>query len=871
MKKTIPFILALFLSVPALLLCAGASGDVRLAVSGFNVTRAADSVVIYTNSGSSTNTNKWGFEVCVDSDGIIISAGGNNSTVPLGGFVISAHGKAISPLREAAKVGFHARYFEKPAAVVISESYIPPFFSTEYSFNGVNRIRLENQIIVYTGKSFTGTNQWGYEVCVDASGFVISLGGNNSAIPEGGFVVSGHGEGAALLRNCMAVGQRVSFDAEKLILYVSYDIESMILNARWNIEKQIRHLDGLEDRFSPGDDLSRERLGAAREELEAEIGKFRDGLLTENETAEYLVGFGKRVDSICAVCEESVPFEYRGVWVRPREKTREEVRALVARLHELGANMISVETQYSCGTIFPMPEDSLIQQNPDFGGFDVLRAYIEECHALGMELHCWMPVFNLGSATSPNADISVFAKRPDLFCKNQDGGIYDESGGSSMMLDPSDPEAKEFLLGFYEYLITNYDIDCLQLDYIRYPGAGAEYDWGYCTYAAETFKKSHGFYPSFDSKAAWWEDWCRVRCDCVTDLVRRVRALIDEKAPGIMLSADVFSNLSTTVTSIYQDTETWVNEGLLDLLHPMTYGAATPYAQAPLFASLCAGKCLLAPGIGAYLNEVSGDVMHDQIDFLRGGGYFGAVTFESTAFLEKAVVKKICDGVYSEPAPSPRLDPEGAADAAYGFFTVRFARARQSGDLTEAEHEKLLSSLSAAVRAMKEGDGRSEAAEFAKLAASCGSERAKAAFGDRAGMFRFAAELAAKRRCEYAGYIFVREKTSPAELGAYLPSGAEFVCGADGKYAGTGDTIEYSAGGKSYTATVAVPGDTNGDGVVGPADYAMIKRACLGTFTLKGDKLEAAKVSGGEKLRPADYAMVKRHVLRTYDLYKNFG
>lgn len=869
MKKVVSILLAVLFAVPAFALVPSALDDTTLAIAGINVTRTADSVVIYTGSGSRTNTNKWGFEVCVDANGVIISAGGNNNIVPDGGFVISGHGTAADSLRECAAVGRHARYFEKPAMVVISDNYVPPFFSTEYAFNGVNRIRRENQIIVYTGRETTGTNQWGFEVCVDSSGTVISVGGNNNAIPEGGFVVSGHSEGSDLLRNNIVPGMHIEYDADKLLLYVSYGIEGMIFNARGSIEKQRSRLDSLEARFALEDRSDYEKLESARAELETEISRFRSGGYTENELAEYLAGFGKKLDLLSAGGDESIPFEYRGVWVRPREKSREEVRKLVARLHELGANMLSIETQYSCGTIFPMPKDSLIQQNPYFGGFDVLQAYIEECHALGMELHCWMPVYNLGSVNSPNAGIAVFAKRPDLFCRNQDNGFYDENGGSFMMLDPSNPEAAAFLLEFYEYLITNYDIDCLQLDYIRYLGIGTEYDWGYHTYAAETFKKKHGFYPTFDREAEWWDDWCRIRCECVTGLVRSVRGLIDSKAPWIMLSADVFSDLSTTRTSIYQDTETWVKEGLLDILHPMTYGAATPYAQAPLFAALCAGKCLLAPGVGAYLNEVSGDVMHDQIAFLRGKNYFGAVAFESTAFLEKAVVKKICDGVYSEPAPSPRLDPEGTADAAYSFFSVRLSRAKESGDLTAAEHRKLMNALSSAVDAVKNGDGTREAASFRSLAGSTGTARAKAAFGDYAGMFYNAAVLAALEKTEKAGYIRIREKTAASGLGKYLPSGAEFLCEPGGKYAGTGTEVKYTVGGKSFSAVITVPGDTNGDGTVGPADYAMIKRTYLGTYSLEGARLAAAKVSGGEKLRPADYAMVKRHVLKTYNLFKD--
>lgn len=60
---------------------------------------------------------------------------------------------------------------------------------------GINKNRGTNELIIYKDKATTGTNQWGYEVAVDKNGIAISdpIYKGNTAIPTGGFVVSGHG------------------------------------------------------------------------------------------------------------------------------------------------------------------------------------------------------------------------------------------------------------------------------------------------------------------------------------------------------------------------------------------------------------------------------------------------------------------------------------------------------------------------------------------------------------------------------------------------------------------------------------------------------------------------------------------------------
>ena len=80
---------------------------------------------------------------------------------------------------------------------------------------------------------------------------------------------------------------------------------------------------------------------------------------------------------------------------------------------------------------------------------------------------------------------------------------------------------------------------------------------------------------------------------------------------------------------------------------------------------------------------------------------------------------------------------------------------------------------------------------------------------------------------------------------------------------GTGSYISFGAA-RLY---VIVRGDGNGDGIVGAADYAISKRAFLGTLRAQAGQIKALALTDGETINPVDYAKLKRHVLGTFDIY----
>lgn len=84
--------------------------------------------------------------------------------------------------------------------------------AVKLKINGTNATRRTNQLIVYNkGKNAT-TNKWGAEVAVDKNGCALTdakYGAYNTAIPSGGFVLSGHGTMSARLIETVKKGYKV--------------------------------------------------------------------------------------------------------------------------------------------------------------------------------------------------------------------------------------------------------------------------------------------------------------------------------------------------------------------------------------------------------------------------------------------------------------------------------------------------------------------------------------------------------------------------------------------------------------------------------------------------------------------------------------
>ncbi len=749
-----------------------------------------------------------------------------------------------------------------------------------------NETRFENYLVIYNTGSSTGTNPYGYEVTV-SNGIVTKIGGNNSAIPSGSnsFVVSGHGTMSDWLADNIIVGMKCSYSTSTNKVTFVYDDETIINYIELTRATALEAKQSAIEACIVYDTKADSELASAEITYNTIIADFADGQVPTRGQADALV---EKYDTICSLYTESAVTEYRGAWVRPTQTSYAEVDAWVKKAYDSGLNMISVETLYSSTMIFPTPKGSLFEHNPIFGGFDVLEAYVTACHKYGMELHVWMPVFYSGSNGDGNWKRSVAYKKPAWRLTSNSGNMVssDEYYGL-VFLNPALDEVQDCLIEMYEYILTNYDIDGFQLDYIRYKERSGNDDFGYDSATIAEFKEAYPRYANttiiYNTNASYWNDWVAFRTSQVTEMVHRVRALIDRVSPEVMLTADVGPSYNDAYGGLYQDYKSWLQDGLLDMIHPMAYGTDYSPLMLPFFDWAGEG-CLVVPGLGAYMTEFDATDMLKQARDMLSVGCDGVVYFEITAFFNKNCGKLLTESLFSQRAVPPHLDIKKTLELNLTRLTERAEKAAEAGTIGAELVNKITSLVNEAVAVERPVDAIEKLTSLAELIKGISSQPLLARLSEdliRAGQTcardlrdgssiweRFVGKTYFTNTKNYI--ILGEGEALPTveELSEMLPYGQVyefgFPIGSDEKVA-TGFTL--SNGFASFD--IIVKGDINGDGKVSSLDYILLKRHVLKARTLEEIEAVAANIYQPEKdvINSMDYIFIKRHVLKKINIH----
>jgi hypothetical protein len=180
------------------------------------------------------------------------------------------------------------------------------------------------------------------------------------------------------------------------------------------------------------------------------------------------------------------------------------------------------------------------------------------------------------------------------------------------------------------HLLTNYDVDGLHLDRIRYPEFAASgqtpangTNIGYNFTNVARFKRHHGLDPDSAPPATGDVQWMQWRRDQVTNLVRRIYLNAIAEKPQLKVSAALIAfgggptteaawNSAEAYWRVYQDWRAWTEEGIIDLAMPMNYKREHVAAQLIQFDQWLEwtrnhqyGRAALI-GQGAFLNGIEG-------------------------------------------------------------------------------------------------------------------------------------------------------------------------------------------------------------------------------------------------------------------------
>ncbi|MDF2986419.1 MAG: glycosyl hydrolase-like 10 protein, partial [Eubacterium sp.] len=568
------------------------------AINKKNTERGTGEVILYeTSYGATTRTNPWGMEITAENgkvtgvttisskDGVYLD---NNSPIPQKGYVLSiqADSPCFAKLNGNVKAGdsielSDSNTFLYNAGKLAYDSLNPksrednPAGWDEASNSGFPGFRGADQLIVYDGTygSTTGTNPWGYEVTVNKDNRIVKAGGNNSQIPQDGYVLSGHGVKADWLKNYALIGSNVIMDKTNKTVLVLFNPESMIDRAVIKIDSVKEELNASGTKFL---DVPYAKVQEYIDNAELLVQSAREQLKDKNyiKLTEITGRIEQNSDKAHFANYQSKSVETRAVWIRPKETGLKQVSEHLDKLKELNINTVYLETWWGGYTIFPT-ENKITEQNPMYNGFDVLSAYLSEAHKRGMEVHSWVENFFIGDSGTNNGG-PVYAKKPEWLLISRKGDNFqfvDMYNIKYYFANPALPEARDFIMSIYSELVKKYDIDGLQLDYVRYPDGGdGSNDFGYDTYTRELFKKATGADPiAVKPGDPLWDSWCAFRANIINTFVYRVVSEARAIKPHIKISADVWPNYEAGPTSLMQEPVKWVTKGYIDNIIPMSY------------------------------------------------------------------------------------------------------------------------------------------------------------------------------------------------------------------------------------------------------------------------------------------------------------
>ena len=273
------------------------------------------------------------------------------------------------------------------------------------------------------------------------------------------------------------------------------------------------------------------------------------------------------------------PLEARALWVtRWDYSDSEDVQEIVDRAANANFNIIFFQVRGQADAYYhsnyePWAErlTGTLGQVP---GWDPLATAVELAHAAGLELHAWVNVYPawLGESpppsTTPEHMYNFFNELyGDNWVQWDDQGQPMQLNKSYLWASPGHEAVPEHIVQVCQDIVTNYEVDGLHLDHIRYAGPEFSYD----PVSEARFAEAQ-----IPDPGLTWEDWQRAQ---VTDLVDQIYEQVILTHQDVMLTAAVWPIYrdywdwitNDSYDGYYQDSQGWMGAELIDGIAPMLY------------------------------------------------------------------------------------------------------------------------------------------------------------------------------------------------------------------------------------------------------------------------------------------------------------
>ncbi|WP_025725411.1 glycoside hydrolase family 10 protein [Acholeplasma granularum] len=507
-----------------------------------------------------------------------------NNDIPLDGFVISTNGEPNKSL-----LLNNLLFDENDLIELINFDFINLEETYTHPFNGIGGLRLTDYILVYESPSKSSNqNIYGYEAAVNKDGIVVEKNVLVD-IPEGGFVLSGHGINRTFIMNEIKLGSKITYDNHTkkitinnhLINQAMFELNTSYLKSKNEVDEALTNYYDVNDIENSKSELSIiEDSIKILNELSIELNNTYDPgkVILFNQHKNNIMPLFNQVYLNTRVSRK---IETRGIWHRPNELNLDEVKSLLDTLENLNFTDIYLETFWNGYVVYKSsiaPYHVMFNES-DFGPYnDYLDAFLSEAKLRNIHVHAWVENFFVGTV---NQHSNLWEKYS--YWRNKDilGNevVTNKPGGEEegfLFFDPANNEAREFIINIYKEIV-NFDIKGLQLDYIRYPSGNdyVVYSTGYTETAMNEFKILYNYTGNLvmdvQTNKELYNQWNLYRQNKINTFVERIYNEIKPLKNDLMLSIAVGPNAVDAKTNLMQDWETWVTNGYIDAVLPMAY------------------------------------------------------------------------------------------------------------------------------------------------------------------------------------------------------------------------------------------------------------------------------------------------------------
>lgn len=304
--------------------------------------------------------------------------------------------------------------------------------------------------------------------------------------------------------------------------------------------------------------------------------------------------------------------EVRAVWVSTNynldwppkgASVEEKKKSLVKIFKDIRSrkfNTVYLQVRSGGTLIYPSGIEPVMNEfEEDANDFNPLEFALNEAHKLNLKLYAWVNVLNVTKQGNGN---SVSTLHPNWVIPFQDAGSV------KYWLDPGLPEVREYLVKLMEELTSNYNLDGIILDYLRYPGKNFNDSFSYTLY-------SQGM-----NKSVWRRNNIIELLDSTFHSVKRINPKVKIAiTPLGIYKNDKHTAYFSAYEDAYQDAIAFVKNNIADFIIPQIYWSIE---NKPSFKKLLEFWCsAVAPeklviSLGAYKTEIIRQ-LYKQISLTR--------------------------------------------------------------------------------------------------------------------------------------------------------------------------------------------------------------------------------------------------------------